>query len=93
MPRTYRPTGPGTGTALAVILGLAAWAALLLVTPWRAAHVLAVVLLALAVWLLFAFLTGPARARRRRQRAAWAEVTAGTRALFGRDASRAGEDR
>ncbi|MFD6030510.1 hypothetical protein ACFWE5_07325 [Cellulosimicrobium funkei] len=71
---THRPTGPGAGTSLAVVAGLALWAALMLLLPWRPAHVAGVVVLAFALWLLLAFVTAPARARRRARRRAAAAL-------------------
>lgn len=70
----------GAGISLGIILMTSATGPVRLVLG-------AVALTAALVWLVV-YLTAPARAARRRRRAAWADITAGTRALYGE----AGED-
>lgn len=65
----------GVGISLGIILMTSAPGPLRLVLG-------AVTLAGALVWLVV-YLTAPARADRRRRRAAWADVTAGTRALYG----------
>jgi len=62
---TARPSGPGAGITLAVVIGLAFWGAGLVLAPLVFVQLVGVVLLALAVWMLAAFVTAPWRRRGR----------------------------
>ncbi|KZM78373.1 hypothetical protein [Cellulosimicrobium sp. I38E] len=76
---TARPSGPAPAAVLAVTIGLAIGAGVLLVLPWRTAQVLGAVLVPVSLFLLVAFMTAPGRARRRAARAARRRVAGGVR--------------
>ncbi len=67
---TARPSGPGAGVTLAVTIGLAISAGVLLVLPWQTARAVGAVLVPVSLVLLVAFMTAPARAKRRARRRA-----------------------